>query len=73
MGEFRIGLTGVFFNDSPKLAAVIMQFLRNFVDCSSGIVLLDELLHDVRQDVEDFEMGAAAEKVETLIDAMKKS
>ena len=28
---------------------------------------VSELLHDVKQDVEDFELGAAAEKVETII------
>jgi len=30
-----------------------------------------ELLHDVRQDVEDFELGAASEKTEALISSMK--
>lgn len=30
-----------------------------------------ELLHDVRQDVEDFELGTASEKLEVLISSMK--
>lgn len=30
-----------------------------------------ELLHDVRQDIEDFELGAASEKLEALLGSMK--
>jgi len=48
---------------------------ENMISGMSGFVhqgkIVDMLLHDVRQDVEDFELGAASEKVETLIGSMK--
>ncbi len=34
-------------------------------------ITLDDLLDSIRQDVEDFELGAASEKVEALISSMK--
>jgi len=48
---------------------------ENMISEMSGFIYqgtaVEELLHDVRQDVEDFELGAASGKVEDMISGMK--
>jgi len=48
---------------------------ENMISGLSGFVhqgtTVEDLLHEIRQDVEDFELGAASEKVEALIRSMK--
>ncbi len=58
-----------------KLDTFEADMAENIISGMSGFVYqgttMENLLYDVRQDVEDFELGAASEKVEALVSSMK--